>query len=210
MIKIDLDKCLQQAVEKLLEVRKNRNGIANIRFAVPKCKCTNIVITLYSGCNKQHQPIIDLISIDSQGASPAEIEEEIQNLAWNLGTHTIIRAEYPRKIVQTEMELTRIVAYFGNRESKKPTPFRLPKRVTRNNKAIIAMGYGWISWEMTPSECMGKHMRDYYRAIDPSINRVGRRTTRMGMPVYAKWHNPEEGDDIKETIIDLPLAKINA
>lgn len=210
MIKVDFDKSLQQAVEKLLAVRKNRNGIANIRFAVPKCKCSSIVITLYSGCNNQHQPILDLITIDAQGASPAEIEEEIQNLAWTLGTHSIIRAEYPRKIVQTERELTRIVAYFGSRESKKPTPFRIPKRVTRNNKAIIAMGYGWVSWELTPSQCMGKHMRDYYRSIDPSINREGRRKTPMGMPVYAKWHNPDEGDEIRETIIDLPLTKINA
>lgn len=210
MIKIDLDKSLQQAVEKLLAVRKNRNGISNIRFAVPKCKCSHISITLYSGCNNQHQPILDVITIDAQGATPAEIEEEIQNVAWKLGTHTIIRAEYPRKIVQTEMELMRIVSYFGNRENKKPTPFRLPKRVTRSNKAIIAMGYGWISWEMTPSQCMGRHMRDYYRAIDPTINREGRRNTTMGNPVYAKWHNPEEGDEIKETIIDLPLEKINA
>ena len=102
MIKIDLDKSLQQAVEKLLAVRKNRNVNANVRFAVPKCNCSSIVITLFSGCNNQHEPILDLITIDSQGASPAEIEEEIQNLAWSLGTHTIIRAEYPRKIVQQE------------------------------------------------------------------------------------------------------------
>lgn len=210
MIKLDLDKSIEQAVSKLLATRKNHTGIANIRFAVPKCKCSSIVITLFSGCNSQHQPILDLITIDSQGASPAEIEEEIQNLAWHHGTHTIIRAEYPRKIVQTERELTRIVSYFGSREAKKPTSFRIPKRVTRSNKAIIAMGYGWISWEMTPAACMGKHMRDYYRAIDPSINRQGRRSTGMGMPVYAKWHHPDEGEEVKETIIDLPLAKINA
>ena len=210
MIKIDLDKSLQQAVEKLLVVRRNRNVNANVRFAVPKCNCSSIVITLFSGCNSQHEPILDLITIDSQGASPAEIEEEIQNLAWSLGTHTIIRAEYPRKIVQQEWELTRIVSYFGSRENTKATPFRIPKRVTRSNKAIIAMGYGWISWEMTPSQCMAKHMRDYYRSIDPSINRLGKRDIAMETPVYARWHNPDEGEGIKETIIDLPLSKINA